>query len=33
MEKMCRVLGPFEQVTVEISGEKYSKQLYYYIMI
>jgi hypothetical protein len=25
--EVCRVLEPFEQVTVEISGESYSKQL------
>lgn len=28
MEEVCRVLEPFEQVTVEISGERYSKQLF-----
>lgn len=27
VEEVCRVLEPFEQVTVEISGERYSKQL------
>ena len=27
VEEACRVLEPFEQVTVEISGERYSKQL------
>ena len=27
VEEVCRVLEPFEQVTVEISGEMYSKQL------
>ena len=27
VEVLCRVLQPFEQVTVEISGERYSKQL------
>ena len=27
VEELCRVLEPFEQGTVEISGEKYSKQL------
>ena len=25
--EVCRVLEPFEQVTVEVSGERYSKQL------
>ena len=27
VEEVCRVQAPFEQVTVEISGERYSKQL------
>ena len=27
LKVVCRVLEPFEQVAVEISGERYSKQL------
>lgn len=33
VEEVCRVLEPFEQVTVEISGERYSKQLFLHFIL